>query len=269
MGPQASLKSRIIAGFILAAVIIVIVASASAWQQRVHRSNLAELESHSTTASLLQDSEAEANSAGLLLQRYVISGDETYIPEVQASAAAAVESLTEATARDGAADVSDIAITGIGLAGRAGQVTALRQSGNIQGAAAAMEEIVPVFREFRLALQDATDLELQEVSALRSRADSESERDRAGHRMFLRRWRCKSRHDGGIAEPGQYLETAGHICLREQSLRRDDVDGLLNRRPRHRGSGRCLRHAGHCRRRPGCVRRLRGDRRGHPACTCW
>src|SRR3970282_1711667 len=74
-----------------------------------------------------------------------------------------------------AADITDIAVTGASLSRGASEVIALRQAGDAEGAAAAIEEIVPVFYEFRIGLEDATARELQEVASLRSKADAAGE----------------------------------------------------------------------------------------------
>ncbi len=187
-GPQSaprgifSVRGRIIIGFGLLVIVLAIVAGGSAWQVRTHQRTINELESHSRRATLLQDAEAQAGVAALTLQRYVIAENAALPPgvqlasEVQLYATAAVESLTEAAAQRGAADVSNIAVVGFGLAQGAGQVVALRQDGDVQGAAAALEELVPVFYEFRRQLEDATALEIQEVSSLRSKADAAGQR---------------------------------------------------------------------------------------------
>jgi len=177
-----SVRGRIITGFGLLVVILAIVAGGSAWQVRHHRSVIGDVESHSRRATLLQEAEAQAGIAALSLQRYVIAEDAALPPgvklasEVQFYASAGVESLTEAAAQQGAADVSDITVTGAGLAQGASAVIALRQAGDAEGAAAAIEELVPVFYEFRRQLEDATALEIQEVSNLREEADAAGER---------------------------------------------------------------------------------------------
>ena len=172
------MRGRIITGFGLLVVILAIVAGGSAWQVRHHRSVIGDVESHSRRATLLQEAEAQAGIAALSLQRYVIAEDAALPPgvklasEVQFYASAGVESLMEAAAQQGAADVSDITVTGAGLAQGASAVIALRQAGDAEGAAAAIEELVPVFYEFRRQLEDATALEIQEVSNLREEADA-------------------------------------------------------------------------------------------------
>src|SRR3970282_415485 len=73
------------------------------------------------------------------------------------------------------ADVSEIAVVGTGLAQGAGEVIALRQAGDAEGAAAGLEKLVPVFYEFRRQLEDATALELEGVASLPSQRDAAGE----------------------------------------------------------------------------------------------
>src|SRR3990172_13256255 len=78
-----SVRGRIIPGFGLLVLILALVAGGSAWQVRAHRSNINEMESHSRTATLLQDAEAQAGVAALTLQRYVIAENAALPPGVQ------------------------------------------------------------------------------------------------------------------------------------------------------------------------------------------
>jgi len=57
------------------------------------------------------------------------------------------------------------------LADGLGQVIALRQAGDVQGAAAALEQLSPAFDKVAAQLEQAATLELQEVSKLQSSAD--------------------------------------------------------------------------------------------------
>ncbi|TET94715.1 MAG: hypothetical protein E3J29_07885, partial [Dehalococcoidia bacterium] len=57
----SSVRGRIIAGFGLLVIILVVVVTASAWLHREHQSDMAEMELHAATASLLQDTQANAN----------------------------------------------------------------------------------------------------------------------------------------------------------------------------------------------------------------
>jgi diguanylate cyclase (GGDEF)-like protein len=177
-GPVSSMKWRIAGGFSVVCLLFAISVSLSAWQEQRHREDLRELDRHSGIATLLQEAEAQAGISALLLQRYVIAGDETLVPEIQQHADAAVASLTNAVADGAPSNINEIAVTGAGLTEGAGRVTALRQTGDIENASIAMEEIVPIFRDFRLGLEEATATELEQVTALRDSAD------RAGSRAL-------------------------------------------------------------------------------------
>jgi len=179
LGPFSSVKGRIIGGFALICIVFTVALSASLWQEQIHRSDLQELDQHSSTATLLQEAEAQAGIAALLLQRFVIAGDETLIPEIQTHAAAAVDSLTRAVAAGAPPSVDDAAVSGTGLAQGTGLIVALRQAGEFEAANQAMEDIVPVFRDFRLNLEAATAQELALVTELRASAD------RAGNLAFV------------------------------------------------------------------------------------
>ncbi len=165
----------IIGGFALLGVIVIAAAAVSAWQASVHRSQSAEMESRSTTVSLLQDVEEEAGIAATLLQQYVAEGDDTLIPEIQSHSSAAIGTLTEAAAQSDAAGIDEIAAGGASLAEGAAQIIALRLSGDVQGAAAALEEVAPVFEEFNLGFAEISEQELQQVDALHGRADRASD----------------------------------------------------------------------------------------------
>ncbi len=160
----------IIGGFALAGILIAILTGASAWQSGIHRSDLDQAESHSVTASLLQEAGQEGEVAAGVLRQYVADGDAALIPEIQSHSTIAVESLTQAVAQGGVADLNRIVVGGAGLADGAGQVIALRLSGDIQGAAAALEGIAPTFEELTIALEDAIALEQLEVSSLQASA---------------------------------------------------------------------------------------------------
>ncbi|MFQ5473475.1 MAG: diguanylate cyclase [Dehalococcoidia bacterium] len=169
--PFASVKGRIVGGFALISLVFAIAVSASVWQERVQYDAARELDRRSSTATLLQEAEAKAGISALLLQRYVIAGDETLIPEIQSHAAAAVDNLTQAVAAGAPPAVDEAAVSGTGLVQGTGTIIALRQAGDIEAASAAMEEIVPIFREFRLNLEDATAQELALIADLRVNAD--------------------------------------------------------------------------------------------------
>src|SRR3990172_6562177 len=181
LGGLSSVRGRIITGFGLLVLILAIVAAGSAWQVHTHQKYLNDLDTHSRTATLLQEAEAKGGIAALSLQRYVIAENAALPPGVQLAtdvethAAASVDALTKAASQQGAADLTDIVVTGANLSRGASEVIALRQAGDAEGAAAAIEKLVPVFYEFRLQLEDATALEIREVSSLRSKSDRAGE----------------------------------------------------------------------------------------------
>src|SRR3989442_100173 len=118
----SSVKGRIVAGFALLCLIFAVAAAASTRQELVHRSDLRQLDRHSTTATRLQEAEAQAGIAALLLQRYVDAGEESYVLEVRQHATATVNSLTEAVAQGAPPGVDQIATQGLQLVQGAGSI---------------------------------------------------------------------------------------------------------------------------------------------------
>lgn len=171
VSPFSSMRWRIVGGFSVLCLLFAVSVSLSAWQEQRHREDLDELDRHSSIATLLQEAEAQAGFSALLLQRYVIAGDETLIPEIETHANAAVAAMTKAVAAGAPPSVQEAAISGTGLAQGASRVTVLRQEGDVEAATQAMEEIVPVFREFRLGLEAATAEEIALVDQNRRSAD--------------------------------------------------------------------------------------------------
>ena len=116
--------------------------------------------------------ETQASIAGLLLQRYVEAGGDTYPAEINQHAAAAQVSLEQVlnmgNAPPGFADVTS---TGLQLMRDAARAAELRRIGNLDLARQVLEEIVPIFRGYRLTLEDLTARDLAEVSNLRARAN--------------------------------------------------------------------------------------------------
>jgi len=165
----------VIGGFAVLGVIVIAAAAVSAWQTSVHNSQSADMESRSTTVSLLQNVEQESGIAATLLQQYVAEGDATLIPEIQSHSNAATASLTEAAAQSDAAGIDQVAVDGAGLAEGAAQIIGLRLSGDVQGAAAALEGVTPAFEKFNLGFAAITEQELQEIDASQGRADRASD----------------------------------------------------------------------------------------------
>jgi diguanylate cyclase (GGDEF)-like protein len=178
LGLNWSVRGLIACGFGLLVLILACIAVGAAWQTRTNQQDLAQLEHHSTTASLLQNVEADAGISALLLQRYVDAGNDSYVKEINDNATAAQQSLEQALAQGGPLQLSQLTATGAQLVQDASRATVLKQAGDSADAAALLEQIVPVFHDYRLQLQSLAAQELVQVAQLRARADA------AGQRAF-------------------------------------------------------------------------------------
>ncbi len=168
-GPQA--RWMVVGGVALAGMVLAILVGAWVWQAGIHRSDKAEMESHNTTAFLLQEAGKEAQVAAPLLRRYVETGDGALVPDIQSHATAAIKNLTAAVSQGGVADLTTIAAEGSRVSDGLGQIIALRQSGNVPAAAAALEQLSPAFEKVTAEVTAVVTLELQEASELQSSAD--------------------------------------------------------------------------------------------------
>lgn len=160
-----------IAGFTFAGIVLAVLVAATVWQGNIHKSDTSAMESHSTTAVFLQEAGTEAGIAAPLLRQYVETGDAKLVPQIQEHATLAVKSLTGAINEGGVTDLNPIAVEGGRVAEGLGQIIALRQAGDVQGAAAALEQLSPAFEKVTAEVEEAVTLELQEVSSLQSSAD--------------------------------------------------------------------------------------------------
>ena len=131
--------AAVIGVFVVAALF-----AASVWQENTKQSKIDEAESSLLTASLIGDAQADGATAGALLNEYVISGDEAMIPEIQARTSIAVQNLSAAIAEAGS-DEGNFLAQGSSAVEALSQVIALRQIGDVQAAAAALEELSPSF----------------------------------------------------------------------------------------------------------------------------
>ncbi len=169
--PMSSVKGRILVGFGFVTILLVVVVATAAWQARAHQGNLAELQEHSQTASDLQSAEANAAISGLLLQRYVISGEDAYVSEIQEHADAAQASMNAALTSGTVEGLEEVYAAGTLLVQDAARVSQLRQTGNIAEAEALVEQIVPLFRSYRIQLEALAAEELAQVESLRTQAN--------------------------------------------------------------------------------------------------
>jgi hypothetical protein len=106
--PFSSVGGLITGGFGLLVLILACVTVGAGWQVRTHQTDLTDLEHHSTTASLLQNVEAEAGISGLLLQRYVDAGNDSYVQEINDHANAAQQSLEQALVQGGPPELAQL-----------------------------------------------------------------------------------------------------------------------------------------------------------------
>lgn len=175
----SSVRTLVIGGFGLLVLSLAVITIGASFQVRKHQTELNALENHSTQASLLQTAEAQAGISALLLQRYVATGDEAYVGEINDHANAAQNALEMALANGGPTEGLDvITATGATLVQGASGTAELRRQGDVGAASAVLEEIVPIFRDYRLQLEDLAARELDQVAQLRARAD------RAGNLAF-------------------------------------------------------------------------------------
>lgn len=143
-----------------------------AWQIDVRDDKVAEAEGHATAVLRLQDAATNGDIAGELLAAYVLQGDETLIPQINSHADQGVGALTTALSASGSDAISELASGGVELTNGAGKVIALRQSGNIESAAATLEELRPQFEDYGIALEATTNSELETAAALQTDADN-------------------------------------------------------------------------------------------------
>jgi diguanylate cyclase (GGDEF)-like protein len=175
----SSVRTLVIGGFGLLILALAVVTIGATFQVRKHQTELNALEHHSTQASLLQTAEAQAGVAALLLQRYVATGQNNYVQEINDHANSAQTALEMALANGGPDGGLDVVVAnGSTLVQGAAQSAELRRLGDAQAAADTMEQIVPIFTSYRLKLDELAAVELAKVAQLRSDADL------AGNRAF-------------------------------------------------------------------------------------
>ncbi len=178
--PWSSVRGLVVSGFAVLVVILAMVTAVAAYQTSRHQSDLEKLDFHSNRAILIQNVETNAAVSGLLLQRYIEAGGDNYPAEINGHAVAAQVSL-EAVVNMGnpPAGFEGITIDGLKLLSAAAQATEFRRIGDVEQARRVMEEIVPLFRDYRLTLEAVIADELATVDELRAQADA------AGQLTFL------------------------------------------------------------------------------------
>jgi hypothetical protein len=160
------------AAFVSCCVLAVLIAAA-VWQGSVHDSRVSEADTHDTTASLLQDAKTEGSVAGDTMTRYVATGDVTLLPDLKAHTTLGVQKLSAAVASAGE-DPNGFLAAGSQFLDSSGQIIAKRQTGDVQGAVAALKEVGPKYTAFIAAQEQVITSERAEAASLRESADSAS-----------------------------------------------------------------------------------------------
>ncbi|MCH7484419.1 MAG: hypothetical protein IIA90_04640 [Chloroflexi bacterium] len=155
---------------VIGVCIVAALFAASVWQDNTKQSKIDEAQSSLLTASLIGDALSDGAASGALLNEYVISGDEALIPQIQASTATAVQNLSAAIAEAGSDEGNFLAQGSTAVEALAG-VIALRQVGDVQAAAAALEELSPGFNALLASLDEFADSERAAAAAATSSAE--------------------------------------------------------------------------------------------------
>src|SRR3990172_7404028 len=175
----ASVRGRIVFGFALLVVILVAVVTGSAWLQRQHERQLGDMERRAATVSLLRDAEKDGAIAFATVQAYVLSGNETLLPDIRANRDASFAAAADAVAREDArgheepaAAINQLLAEPASLSEGWDGSIALRKAGDTQGAVAAITSTMPALRQLGERVDEIIAAENQEVAALRARADT-------------------------------------------------------------------------------------------------
>ncbi|MEO8457733.1 MAG: hypothetical protein ABI559_07980 [Chloroflexota bacterium] len=168
--------SRLTPGIAIAATLGCLVMAAlvmgSLWQAGIHHNDLTDAQTHDNVAVALQSAENEGKASSQILQSYVATGDQTLIAQAQAHTQSGVQQLTSAIALSGGADPNGFVAKGQQLVQVSGQVIALRQTGDIQGATSLLTDLSPQFNAFITAQDQVIANEHQAAADNRSSADS-------------------------------------------------------------------------------------------------
>ena len=162
----------VIGALVLGCVAVTVLVALYVWQIDTRDAKVAEAEQHAQAVLHLQDAAADGDIAGELIVAYVSQGDDALIPQIQEYSGKAIISITSALSLTSSESVSAIALEGSSLADGAGQIIALRQTGNVEAAAATLEELRASFNAFGAALENATNSELDAAASLQTDADN-------------------------------------------------------------------------------------------------
>ena len=158
---------------VICCCVAVALAGAAVWQHSSHNSSLDDAAKHDSTAALFQDAESEGTQAGTLLQSYVQTGDATLLQQINDHTSAGVTKLTQAVQQSGL-NAQPFLDGGTALVQAEGQIVALRQGGDVQGAAAGLQQLSTQFTAFLQKQNDVVTSEQAAAASARSDADSAS-----------------------------------------------------------------------------------------------
>lgn len=168
-------SSRMTPGIAVAAVIgcllMVVLAVGSLYQATQHHNKLNDAQSHENIAAMFQTAENEGKAASDSLQKYVATGDASFITAAQTHTQTGVQQLTSAVGLVGS-DPNGFVDKGSQMVQASGQVIALRQTGDTAGATQLLQDLAPSFNSF-IAAQDQVIADQHAAAAdARSSADS-------------------------------------------------------------------------------------------------
>jgi CHASE3 domain sensor protein len=165
------ISRRTIIAVALACLVLAVMTMATLWQAAVHHSEANDAQTHGSSAALFQSAETEGTTASQLVQQYVATGDATLIPQVQTHTQAGVQQLTAAIQSVGS-DPNGFIDTGSQMVQAGGQAIALRQSGDVAGAAKLLTNLSPQFNAYITAQNQVIASEQAASASALSSADN-------------------------------------------------------------------------------------------------
>lgn len=171
--PGSGPRSRAAIGaLVFGCLVVTVLVALYAWQVDRRDSKIDEAEQHAEAVLSLQDASSNADISGELILAYVSQGDDDLIPQIQEHSDTAIVSITKALSLSSSDEIAAIAQQGTSLADGAGQVIALRQTGNVEAAAETLNELRESFDSFGIVLDNATNAELDTAASLQTDADN-------------------------------------------------------------------------------------------------
>ncbi len=157
-------------GMVLGGIALIALTGAWIYQTDIHDSKQNDFEMRTANVQLLDKAGEEAAAAADLLKQYVKTGDESLIPQIREHVSTSVDTAATAKKNGTVIDLEPIALAGAQLAQGVGKVVALRQSGDVQAAAATLESLAKQFEEVKSQGKEIVDAERQEALTLEDSA---------------------------------------------------------------------------------------------------